>query len=175
MRKTRWLIVSPLLVVVALMGYFAVDANSNQGEFVNISHTGAHAKLFEEYRDVYIGHTYQWTGDGLPTIEDVQIIKDDGTTLTDNDEDIQMDVYIDPTNETDLYYGFSPKMREAVGAYEQPTNYSMTKPQVTVVFKVTIHKPNYQFDLNNLQIQYNVNGEQERQNVPLKSFVFYHE
>ncbi|NIK11919.1 hypothetical protein [Alkalibacillus almallahensis] len=174
MNKVRWLLISPLLVIVAFMGYFVVDANSDKGEFVNVSHTGAHAKVFNEYLDVYIGHTYKWTGETLPTIEGLEIIKDDGSVLTETDPSIYIETFIDPNNQTDLYYGFSPDMREVVGEYEQPDDFNMTENEMTVVFKVTMHEQNYQFDLSDLKIQYQINNESKQQTVPLKSFVFHH-
>ncbi|MDV2581283.1 hypothetical protein [Alkalibacillus haloalkaliphilus] len=174
MNKLRWLLLTTFLIGSGTAGYFAVEANSESGEFLDISHTGAHASLFEEYHDIYIGKQLRWTGDQMPTVQDINIIKDDGTVLSSGDESIHIELFFDPHNETDLFYGFSPDMREIVGDYERPNDFKLTERTTTIVFKVTLHETNYQFDLDYLQIEYEVNDQEEAQEIPLRSFVFHH-
>ncbi|GAA0466933.1 hypothetical protein [Alkalibacillus silvisoli] len=174
MNKYKWLLLTTFLLTSGTMGYLAVEANSSSGEFLHISHTGAHASLFEDYHDIYIGKQLKWTGDEMPTVQDIEIIKDDGTVLSENDESIHIELFIDPNNETDLYYGFSPEMREVVGEYERINSFDMSEHTTTLVFKVTLRESNYQFDLDYLEINYEVKGSEEMQELPLRNFVFHH-
>ncbi|WP_027965146.1 hypothetical protein [Halalkalibacillus halophilus] len=174
MRKYIWLIIIGVIVAVGLTGYFVVEAKDQPGSFERVSHTNAKAALFDKYNDVYIGSKIVWDGDSKPLIRHIEIIKDDGTPLSQENEAIHVELYIDESNETNVLYGYNPQMRQIVGDYHRVNNYELKQPIFTLVLKVSLLQSNYQFDLKELHITYEENGMEKEQTLPLRNFVFHH-
>ncbi|WP_188207662.1 hypothetical protein [Alkalibacillus aidingensis] len=174
MKKLRWMLVTILFFGSGLTGFFVVTANSNSGEFLSITHTGAKAKIFESYEDVYIGKQLRWTGNEMPIIKDIQIVKENGVSLSSASEMIQVDLFIDPSHQTDLFYQSSPEVHQVIEDYVGVEGFKLTEPQMTLVFKVNLEKPNYQFDLEELKIIYEIDRREFEQRLPLRNFILHH-
>ncbi len=91
-----------VITLVGLVGYFVVEAASNEVEFTSVSHAGVQHNLLVEHEYIYIGKEFEWTGEGLPTIEDINILTNEGEVLEADDSDIQIKLWIDESNQTQI-------------------------------------------------------------------------
>ncbi|GEL78415.1 hypothetical protein TMU01_26500 [Tenuibacillus multivorans] len=161
------------IIIIGLAGYLVVEANSSDGEFVSMSHAGAQDELFDEHDRVYIGKKLKWTGDELPEINDIRIITDQGQVLSADHSDINIQTYVDETNQTNVIYKYSEENRQIIDSYKSMQNYQLKAPYITLVFEVQLLNSKYQYDLETFEIDYELEGQTEAQQLVLENFIFH--
>ncbi|PKR77204.1 hypothetical protein CEY16_10715 [Halalkalibacillus sediminis] len=172
MNKISRLVILLIVLAVGVTGYFVVEAQSNQGKFKSMSHVGAYSNLFKEYESVYLGKNIKWTGSDFPVIQNVKIIKSDGSEF-ENNEEISIDLFIDEKRKTNVIYSVNEESKAIIDGYHSVEEYQLNKENVKLVMKITLHDPGYDYDLRGFEINYEVKGKEKSQLLDLDNFIFY--
>ncbi|WP_226671930.1 hypothetical protein [Rossellomorea aquimaris] len=78
----KWVIL--FLLVMGSLGVF--NLVSHKGKFEKVSHVSVNTEMFNENQVVYLSYLFKWEGIGTPTLEKVELMKSDGTTIGLEDE-----------------------------------------------------------------------------------------
>lgn len=163
-----------MIALVGLVGYFVVEAASDEVEFTSVSHAGVQHSLFVDHDEIYIGKSIKWTGEELPIIEDIKILTKEGEVLEPNNSEIQIDLWVDETNRTQILYGdLNQEQRELISNYQPVEGYQMVEPEMNLIMQVKLINPNYQYHLESFMIEFTQNGKTKTQELPLKNFIFH--
>ncbi|WP_175614544.1 hypothetical protein [Piscibacillus halophilus] len=174
MKKIKRWCLGLIVAVIGLVGYFVVEAASEDVEFTSVSHAGVQHSLLVENEYVYIGKNLKWPGEDLPVIHNVSILTKEGEELDSQNDHIQIELLVDDSQQTQILYGeLSDEQTEIVANYEKLQDYQMTEPQMTMVMQVKLKNPQYQYHLDSLNIEYTIDGKTRTQQLPLKNFIFH--
>lgn len=138
-----------------------------RGEFLlNSASTIDNAKI-ELNEPVYLGYKMKWTGNGKPTIDEIRLIKNDGSYLEPDDPNVTVVALIEE-NASDKENLDAVTEKEAIeqGLIENllpAENYLLNQQEFNMVLKVMINDENYTNNLSAIEIVYTILGK-EREN-----------
>ncbi|TFB18905.1 hypothetical protein E3U55_11575 [Filobacillus milosensis] len=170
-KLNRW-ILGLFIVIIGLASYLVVEANGSSGQFISMSHSGVQHDLFEEHEEIYLGKWLKWTGEDSPVIKNVNIYTDDGQLLTENHPEIRINTYVDESLTTGVIYNKADHM-QLISKYKKAENYQLKSNDIMLVFEIDLLNPTYQFNLDQFEIEFELNGRLKKQQLIMKNFIFH--
>lgn len=139
-----------------------------RGEFLLNSYSNIEKELVEINEPVYFGYNMKWTGNGKPTINEIRLIKNDGSYLEADDKNLTVTALIkenasDKAVVTDALTEKQAMEMGIIEKYKPVENYLLNTQEFNMVLKVTINDENYTNDISAIEIAYTILGS-EREN-----------
>lgn len=139
-----------------------------RGEFLLNSYSTFDKEKIEITEPIYLGYKMKWTGNGKPTINEIRLIKNDGSYLEPNDPNVTVVALIEENapgkeNLTEAVTEKEAIEKGLVEDYIPAENYLVNQQEFNMVLKVMINDENYTNNLSAIEIVYTILGK-EREN-----------
>ncbi|WP_078427376.1 hypothetical protein [Alkalihalobacterium alkalinitrilicum] len=83
-----------IVVILAISFVWIFEYVSHEGEFTKWSHTTLGKNHFIEGKTFYLDYLIRWEGIGNPTLEKIEFIKEDGTIVAKEDDQLRIEPFI---------------------------------------------------------------------------------
>ncbi|WP_332633923.1 hypothetical protein [Halalkalibacter flavus] len=164
----KWFIIlgAALLLIVSTFNYVL-----SKGEFVigSSSYLAMDAPIVKERLPFYLGYGLHWGGFGKPTLNNVTLIKHDGTELNEDDLQISVTSMIDEMGVTGVMNEESVIKEGYINEYLPVENYKVDD-NFLLVFRVKLHDANYENNISNLMIEYKNFGFRQQKTLEFEGF-----
>ncbi|WP_202707221.1 hypothetical protein [Sporosalibacterium faouarense] len=159
-----------ILVCLALLSSYLYVVISS--EFDMLSLTEMQKGRFVVHKNYYFGYAMQWNGVLKPKITKIELCKEDGTILNENDETINVKVYIDTSNHTGVLDDESYKefVEKKVINYLEPKNLKLEPKEFTLVLKAKKKNEDFKDDYEKIVIYYKLLGLEKKQVFQFNGF-----
>jgi hypothetical protein len=164
----KWFIIlgAALLLIVSTFNYVL-----SKGEFVigSSSYLAMDAPIVKERLPFYLGYGLHWGGFGKPTLNNVTLIKHDGTELNEDDLQISVTSMIDEMGVTGVMNEESVIKEGYINEYLPVENYKVDD-NFLLVFRVELHDANYENNISHLMIEYKNFGFRQQKTLEFEGF-----
>ena len=164
----KWFIIlgATLLLIVITFNYVF-----SKGEFVirSTSYASMDAPIVKEKLPFYMGYGLHWNGFGKPTLNNVKLIKQDGTELKEDDIQISVTSMIDKMGMTGVIDEESAIKEGNIKDYLSVENYKVDEISL-LVFRVELHDENYENNISHIIINYKNFGFPQQQTLEFEGF-----
>lgn len=153
-----------IIVLVISIGLIFNYVSQN-GQFTKWCHTSLDRELFEDGKAYYIDYPFKWEGIGNPTLEKIELIKNDGIKIEKNDEHFRIKTFI--TNEQRGSFDEESAIKEGVTVDLIPVKGYKVKNDfnLAIIAELTDHETDQ--DINTVRITYKKLGIVHSQTFPL--------
>ncbi|WP_017755158.1 hypothetical protein [Calidifontibacillus oryziterrae] len=168
MKKTLIIVFSAIAIFFIGLFTWLFYFQYARGEFILNSASSIDKGAITINEPFYLGFNVKWTGNGKPTINDIKLIKNDGSYL-ENDEVVTVEPFIEEfvpglMNPTEALIEQEAVEQGLVEGYLPAQNYTINQQEFNVVLKVTLKDESYTNNINAIEIQYtNLNSQRENQ------------
>ncbi|MFC0477234.1 hypothetical protein ACFFHF_18695 [Robertmurraya beringensis] len=138
------------------------------GEFVKWSHswvTKDNEIFFEQKTPIYLGYSLDWNGIGKPVIKDILFLKEDGTDIKEEKDQIEIIPYIIDEDFGSMFYEVDATEEGVVERLRLVENYKVTNEKLEIVLKVQLKDNNWDEDIAKMVIEYKNLGIPRKQTI----------
>lgn len=145
----------------------------NNGKFEKTSHVTLLKEHFETGEAMYLGYNFSWEGSGYPTLQQVEFIKKDGKSLTQEDG-FQIVAFIDETNDGNGIGSANEETVNEDGLKERfvpINNYKLTSDTFRMVLQVNYDGDRSTDDISDMKITYKKFGVTKSEMIPFEGIL----
>jgi hypothetical protein len=135
--------------------------------YINTDNT----EVLEKGKTIYLGHSIEWEGFGTPKLKKIEFMKNDGTILKPNDEQINVTPYAEDINKGQFSTGTTNEQDDAVDKFKPVDGFLVTNNNFNLVLKVRIKDRSYENNINKMLIKYEKMGLTQEQYIDLEEFI----
>jgi hypothetical protein len=161
MKRTlmKWIVVS-VLVISAI---FAFRYLSHEGKFEKYSHVTIGKETLKERKAVYLGYQLKWEGIGNPTLQKVEFIKNDGTIVAKDDDQMLIKPFISKMDFGGYYE--EDAIKEGIIDTLLPVKEFKADDDFSLVIRVEPNDFEWDRDIKTVRIMYKKFGQTQFQNI----------
>ncbi|MBB6453909.1 hypothetical protein HNQ94_002360 [Salirhabdus euzebyi] len=152
-------------VFLIVSGWYTFHTFSS-GEFVCWSESSADLALFEEKGGLYLGYDMEWNGKGKPVLENLELVRADGTPLHSNPQEIIYTPLISDRT-TGIYTVDDTK--DII--FSPLKKYKIQKQKFHLVLRVSIQDKNFRDDIQGMKITYRILGQKKEQMLQFSGLI----
>ncbi|MCM3600826.1 hypothetical protein M3175_08795 [Robertmurraya korlensis] len=171
---------NPKSLFLLVLGIFIVSIFSvciyyiKDGEFVKWSHTRVtkdNEMFFVQKTPIYFGYSLDWNGIGKPVIKDIFLLKEDGTEINEDKDQIEITPFIIDEDFGSMYYEIDAIEEGVVEKLRPVQNFKVTNDKLSLVLKVQLRDINWDKDIAKMIIEYKNFGITQKQTILFEGIV----
>ncbi|MHC8517840.1 hypothetical protein [Sporosarcina sp. ITBMC105] len=168
MKKNILFVFLFLILGIAVIGgatYFI-----NNGKFEKNSHVTLPKEHFETGDAMYVGYEFSWKGSGYPTLQQVEFIRKDGKSLTQEDAFLIV-AFIDETTDGNVIGSADEETVNESGLKERLVpinNYKLTSDTFRMVLQVHYDGDRSTDAISDMKITYKKFGVTKTETIPFE-------
>ncbi|MCM3636988.1 hypothetical protein M3152_04580 [Sporosarcina luteola] len=164
--KKKILFISIGLIIFISVIWISIHIVSS-GKFTKWSHTTALEDHFKNGEAMYLSYNFSWKGIGRPTLKQIEFIKKDGTSITQDRDGFQIQPYIEISPDGNLIGAMDEKTAKNEGLINNllPFEDFEVDGDFRVVLKVRFQGINTDDDISMMKITYKKYGVTQHQNI----------
>lgn len=174
----RYFIIFAVIIIVILLGawsYSYYKQISDPGLFSKWGHLNLRPEVKESGKSIYAGYPFRWEGHNQAALEKVEFLKQDGTILSIDDEQIYIKVFA-----TRMPWGAFPEkhaIKEGrLDDLEPVKGFKVFDQEIfTLVLKVNVIDPNYKDEIHALKMTFEKMGRIHTQDISFEKGIFINE
>lgn len=161
-----------LFLIIRIAAIWGATYFSNNGKFEKTSHVTLPKEHFETGEAMYVGYDFSWEGSGHPTLQQVELIKKDGKSLTQEDG-FQIVAFIDETTDGNVIGSANEETVNEDGLKERLVpinNYKLSSHTFRMVLQVHYEGERATDDISDMKITYKKFGVTKLKRFRLKAY-----
>lgn len=161
-----------LFLIIILIAILISTYVIRSGKFTEESHTASSEEYFKNGEAMYLGYLFSWEGIGRPTLKQVEFIKKDGTTIT-QDDDFRIQPYIETSQDDNWIGAMDEETVKNEGLINNliPFEDFIVDKDFRVVLRVEYHGDKTANDISIIKITYKKYGVTQHQNISFDGFL----
>lgn len=169
--KKKYVFLSLFLIIVLAI-IWATTHVINDGAYEKLNHVNVMKEHFENGEAMYLGYVFSWKGIGRPTLQQVELLKKDGTLLTE-DDGFLIETYIEETDgnsigAVDENWAYTDGMVDRLTPMK---NYQIDGGKFRLVLRVKYEGDRTKDDVSEMKITYKKFGITQSQTLPFEGIL----
>jgi hypothetical protein len=161
-KKTLYIFAVLIVLIIGIGWIF--NYVSHKGHFTKWDHTSLGRELFEDGKAYYVDYYFKWEGLGNPTLEKVELIKNDGMIVAKDDDQFRIETFV--SKEQRGSFDEESAIKEGITDEQIPVKGYKVDDEFSLVLKAHLIDNETNNDINTVRITYKKFGIVQFQNIP---------